>query len=167
MDQDNAFEMLKTTLAGLSWQLKLALLCIIPAYIFAIKVLYKKEVGLKKKVEKAKALGNYASAAVVPEDEYRVKRNLSDNSERRGQYASAHYTYRVNGNLYRKKIRSSMAFGEKSKIAKYITVYWLESPDKPFFEGSSDMLGTLYGIFATLFPWIFVVSLYMILTYAV
>ena len=164
MNENDVYAMLKEQL---SWQLVLALLCIIPAYIFTIKVLCKKKVGIEKKIEKAKTLGNYASATVVPEDEYRVKRNLSDNSERRGQYASAHYTYIVNGKQYRKKITSGMAFGANSQIKKYITVYWLNSPDKPFFEGSSDMAGDLYNIFTTLFPWIFVIALYMILTYAI
>ncbi|MBS6836239.1 MAG: hypothetical protein KH204_03730 [[Eubacterium] rectale] len=33
-------------------------------------------------------------------------------------------------------------------------MYWLDDPNKPFWDYSSDSLGAWFGIFTILFPWI-------------
>ena len=42
----------------------------------------------------------------------------------------------------------------KRQLRTIINVYWLDDPNKPFWDYSSDSLGAWFGIFTILFPWI-------------
>ncbi len=60
--------------------------------------------------------------------------------------------------LFQKFLRLSQATDKRhstrSELRTIINVYWLDDPNKPFWDYSSDSLGAWFGIFTILFPWI-------------
>lgn len=60
--------------------------------------------------------------------------------------------------LFQKFLRLSQATDKRhstrSELRTIINVYWLDDPNKPFWDYSIDSLGAWFGIFTILFPWI-------------
>lgn len=67
---------------------------------------------------------------------------------------AARYTYTVDGKEYRKRFSCDKRHSTRSELRTIINVYWLDDPNKPFWDYSSDSLGAWFGIFTILFPWI-------------
>lgn len=138
------------------WQISVGVAMLIPGYIFCFKVLWKKEVGLKRRITQAKEKGHMVSATIAKDDEIRLARNRSRRTHTNGisEYYSAKYTYVVNGKQYTRKFSADPRHHTHSPLRMYINVYWDEDPQKAFWEQGSDALGSWYEIFSMLFPWI-------------
>ena len=89
--------------------------------------------------------------AWVKED---AKRLVVNNSQSAYSYWAARYTYTVDGKEYRKRFSCDKRHSTRSELRTIINVYWLDDPNKPFWDYSSDSLGAWFGIFTILFPWI-------------
>lgn len=147
------------------WQFNVGFLTIIPSYIFTIKVLYDKKVGLKKKIDKAQKKGNVAQATIYNGDAYKLRRNRSRRVHgNMGEYYSAKYTYVVNGKTYCKTFRSDPREHTGSPLREKINVYWLDNPKKAFWSGNSNAIGYWYRAFCIFYPWIFFIVFVQILT---
>ena len=131
------------TLRQIPWQFHIGILSLIPLYILDLKVFAKKKVGRAKKIEIAKARGHVARGTIVKEEAHRVHSS---------HYWGAHYTYTVGGKEYRKKFSSDPRTSTGPKLRTIITVYWINNPNRPFWDYSEDPAGTWYGIFTTIFP---------------
>lgn len=88
---------------------------------------------------------------IVKED---AKRLVVNNSQSAYSYWAARYTYTVDGKEYRKRFSCDNRHSTRSELRTIINVYWLDDPNKPFWDYSSDSLGAWFEIFTILFPWI-------------
>ena len=109
---------------------KCGVLSLIPLYIIDFKFFCKLNIGLQRKIALAKERGHVARGMIVKED---AKRLVVNNS----QSASCDKRHST-----------------RSELRTIINVYWLDDPNKPFWDYSSDSLGAWFGIFTILFPWI-------------
>lgn len=147
------------------WQFNVGFLTLIPSYIFVIKILYDKKVGLKRKIDKAVKKGNIAEATIHSDDAYRLRRNSSRRVHgNMGEYFSARYTYVVNGKTYCKTFSSDPREHTGSPLRAKIDVYWLNNPKKAFWSGASNKIGYLFKGFCIFYPWIFFFAFVQILT---
>lgn len=160
-----SFNMFMEEINSQPWQFNVGFLTLIPSYIFVIKVLYDKKVGLKKKIDKAVKKGNIAEATIHKDDAYRLGRNRSRRVHgNMGEYYSARYTYVVNGKTYCKTFHSDPREHTGSPLRTKIKVYWLDNPRKAFWSGASNRVGYLYQLFCICYPWIFFMVFVRVLT---
>ncbi len=136
-------------LKQIPWQYYVGMVSLIPLCILDIKFFAKKKVGLEKKIAIAKERGHVTRGMIVKEEGYRLRTN---NSLSKSNYWGAHYTYTVKGKEYRKKFSSDPRTSTGPKIRTLINVYWIDNPNKPFWDYSEDPIGNWYRIFTTLFP---------------
>ena len=161
----NDFNMFIEEVKSHPWQLNVGFLTIIPSYIFVIKVLCNKKVGLKRKIDKAVKKGNTAQATILRDEAYKLSRNRSRSVHNNlSEYYSAKYTYVVNGKTYCKKFSSDPTEHSGSPLREKIDIYWLNTPNKAFGSGSSDKIGYLYRAFCIFYPWIFFAIFVQVLT---
>ena len=126
-------------------------LSLIPLYIIDFKFFCKLNIGLQRKIALAKERGHVVRGMIVKED---AKRLVVNNSQSAYSYWAARYTYTVDGKEYRKRFSCDNRHSTRSELRTIINVYWLDDPNKPFWDYSSDSLGAWFGIFTILFPWI-------------
>ena len=129
----------------------MGVLSLIPLYIIDFKFFCKLNIGLQRKIALAKERGHVARGMIVKED---AKRLVVNNSQSAYSYWAARYTYTVDGKEYRKRFSCDNRHSTRSELRTIINVYWLDDPNKPFWDYSSDSLGAWFGIFTMLFPWI-------------
>ena len=101
-----------------------------------------------------------ARGMIMKED---AKRLVVNNSQSAYSYWAARYTYTVDGKEYRKRFSCDNRHSTRSKLRTIINVYWLDDPNKPFWDYSSDSLGAWFGIFTMLFPWIGAILIILLL----
>lgn len=130
---------------------KCGVLSLIPLYIIDFKFFCKLNIGLQRKIALANERGHVARGMIVKED---AKRLVVNNSQSAYSYWAARYTYTVDGKEYRKRFSCDKRHSTRSELRTIINVYWLDDPNKPFWDYSSDSLGAWFGIFTILFPWI-------------
>jgi len=138
-------------IASYPWQVNVGVLSLIPLYIIDFKFFCKLNIGLQRKIALAKERGHVARGMIVKED---AKRLVVNNSQSAYSYWAARYTYTVDGKEYRKRFSCDKRHSTRSELRTIINVYWLDDPNKPFWDYSSDSLGAWFGIFTILFPWI-------------
>ena len=138
-------------IASYPWQVNVGVLSLIPLYIIDFKFFCKLNIGLQRKIVLAKERGHVARGMIVKED---AKRLVVNNSQSAYSYWAARYTYTVDGKEYRKRFSCDNRHSTRSELRTIINVYWLDDPNKPFWDYSSDSLGAWFGIFTILFPWI-------------
>ena len=146
-------------MAILVW-VNVGVLSLIPLYIIDFKFFCKLNIGLQRKIALAKERGHVARGMIVKED---AKRLVVNNSQSAYSYWAARYTYTVDGKEYRKRFSCDNRHSTRSKLRTIINVYWLDDPNKPFWDYSSDSLGAWFGIFTMLFPWIGAILIILLL----
>mgnify|MGYP000009707418 FL=1 len=147
-------------IASSPWQVNVGVLSLIPLYIIDFKFFDKLNIGLQRKIALAKERGHVARGMIVKED---AKRLVVNNSQSAYSYWAARYTYTVDGKEYRKRFSCDNRHSTRSELRTIINVYWLDDPNKPFWDYSSDSLGAWFGIFTMLFPWIGAILIILLL----
>ena len=115
----------------------MGVLSLIPLYIIDFKFFDKLNIGLQRKIALAKERGHVARGMIVKED---AKRLVVNNSQSAYSYWAARYTYTVDGKEYRKRFSCDKRHSTRSELRTIINVYWLDDPNKPFWDYSSDSL---------------------------
>lgn len=113
---------------------KCGVLSLIPLYIIDFKFFCKLNIGLQRKIALAKERGHVARGMIVKED---AKRLVVNNSQSAYSYWAARYTYTVDGKEYRKRFSCDKRHSTRSELRTIINVYWLDDPNKPFWDYSS------------------------------
>ena len=147
-------------IASYPWQVNVGVLSLIPLYIIDFKFFDKLNIGLQRKIALAKERGHVARGMIVKED---AKRLVVNNSQSAYSYWAARYTYTVDGKEYRKRFSCDKRHSTRSELRTIINVYWLDDPNKPFWDYGSDSLGAWFGIFTILFPWIGAILIILLL----
>lgn len=148
------------TLKQYPWQVHVGMLSLIPLYIIDIKFFMKKKVGLEKKIEIAKERGHVTRGTIDKKDAHKLITNQSHSDY---SYLGAYYTYTVNDKNYHQKFSADPRNHTRSPLRTIINVYWIDNPNRPFWDYSSNSLGHWYDMLTVFGPIIIAIIIVLLL----